>query len=383
MNDYTNSRSLPTAHEIANRFALGGTVVELATFGTGNVNDTFVLATQSQSSEWDSEPGAVDRYVLQRVNRGIFPHPESIAHNVRLLHDHAEQLDRDTVKSGLLRFPAIVPTRSGHDYTIDGAGDFWRCQRFVENTATYPEIIDEDHAFQVGHALGRFHEIANGIDVERLHDTLPGFHVTPGYVEAYDRVLQAPRRAVTGPAAACAEFIADRRSGCSVLEDALGRGELRYSPIHGDPKVDNVLIDTTTGRAVSIIDLDTFKPGLVQYDIGDCLRSSCNRLGDETDRFDDVEFDVDLCRTILSGYLPTAGAFLRTGDHAYIYESIRLLAFELGLRFFSDYLDGDAYFKVTDDEHNLRRARVQFQLTRSIEAQRHHIEAVVAELSPG
>lgn len=377
MNDYANRTTLPKASDIAERFALGGPVVDLAVLGSGNVNDTFLLNVTPKES--GDGPRPIERYVLQRVNRRIFPQPELITHNVRLLLDHAEWAN-PVPGCEHLHFPAIVPTHDGHDYALDGSGDFWRCQRFVENAATHPEVTSDAHAFQVGQALGWFHRTASGIDIGRLHDTLLGFHVTPGYLDAYDRALPMSRRRVSdGAAASCVEFVAERRAGCSILEDAFGRGELQTTPIHGDPKVDNVLIDTTTQRAVSIVDLDTFKPGLVHYDIGDCLRSSCNRLGDETDRFGEVEFDVDLCRTILSGYLPIAGESLSAADYAYLYASIRLIAFELGLRFFTDYLDGDVYFKVTDAEHNLRRALVQFELTRSIEAQQDHIESAIAE----
>ena len=147
--------------------------------------------------------------------------------------------------------------------------------------------------------------------------------------------------------------------------------------MHGDPKVNNVMLDTATGQAVGMVDLDTVKPGLVHYDIGDCLRSGCNPRGEETGDWEVVRFEPELCRAMLTGYLSLARDFLTETDYAYLYDAIRLLAFELGLRFFTDYLAGNVYFKARHPEHNLVRALVQFKLTESIESQatshrRHH-----------
>jgi hypothetical protein len=139
------------------------------------------------------------------------------------------------------------------------------------------------------------------------------------------------------------------------------------------------MIDTTTGQAVSIVDLDTVKPGLVHYDIGDCLRSCCNLMGEETGQWERVHFDPDLCKAILQNYLSMARKFLTENDFDFIYDSIRLIAFELGLRFFADYLEGNIYFKVRRPEHNLARALVQFKLTESIESQETVIRNIILE----
>jgi len=168
-----------------------------------------------------------------------------------------------------------------------------------------------------------------------------------------------------------------------VLEDAKASGALFQRPIHGDPKINNIMIDERTGHAVSIIDLDTVKPGLIHYDIGDCLRSCCNPLGEETTEIDEVYFDLDLCRAILEGYLGEAQRFMTKADIAYLYDAIRLIAFELGLRFFTDYLEGDVYFKARHRKHNLIRALVQFKVAESIEAQATEIQGIVAALRRG
>ncbi|MBI4644187.1 MAG: aminoglycoside phosphotransferase family protein, partial [Deltaproteobacteria bacterium] len=178
----------------------------------------------------------------------------------------------------------------------------------------------------------------------------------------------------------CIRFVEERRGWANVLEDAKARGKLPLRAIHGDPKVNNVMLDTATGQAVGLVDLDTVKPGLVHYDLGDCLRSGCNPLGEEIENWEKARFVPEICRAILRGYLSQAGAFLTTGDYEYLYDAIRLLPFELGLRFFTDYLEGNVYFKVHYPEHNLARALVQFRLTESIESQERAIGGIIQEL---
>jgi Ser/Thr protein kinase RdoA (MazF antagonist) len=173
--------------------------------------------------------------------------------------------------------------------------------------------------------------------------------------------------------------VAGRSAWAHVLEDARERGELFLRPVHGDPKVDNIMVDTATAQAIAIVDLDTLKPGLVHYDIGDCLRSACNTRGEETDEWEDVSFDTDIFRAVLRGYLSSARSFLKDNDFRYFYDAVRLLAFELGLRFFTDFLEGDVYFRVRRPEQNLRRALVQFRLALSIESREDAIRGIIRE----
>lgn len=368
---------------IASQFAIQLTDIEVSSYGSGNVNDTYLIAASTDQQNPHLANKRTDRFILQRINQQVFQQPEFISLNLRCLTEHAKQrLARE--KSQPSRhwcFPEIIPTIDGHDYVIDEQGDFWRCQSFVEDAVTHPQILDAAHAQEAGYALGRFHHLVSDLSPAALHDTLEGFHITPRYLQRYDEVLhQTTRDLAQQDVDDAVKFVEQRRASAGVLEDAAKRGELVQRAIHGDPKVDNILIHTATDQAVSIIDLDTVKPGLVQYDIGDCLRSCCNPLGEETDQFDAVHFDLGLCRTILAGYLPIAREFFSEADYDYLYDSVRLISFELGLRFFTDYLNGNVYFKVKDDDHNLRRALVQFRLTESIEAQQEQIEEIVDAL---
>jgi Ser/Thr protein kinase RdoA (MazF antagonist) len=271
-------------------------------------------------------------------------------------------------------------TRDGRDHFIDSGGSFWRALSFIDAAETFDTIKDAGHAAEVGSALGRFHSLLSDLSPDRLSDTLPGFHITPGYLAHYDEVLEGRVLRPSPEVNFGVRFIRERRDFAPVLENARTRGRLRLRPMHGDPKVNNVMLDAATGGAVGMVDLDTVKPGLVHYDIGDCLRSGCNPWGEETRDWERVRFEPELGRAILTGYLSLARDFLTADDYAYLYDAIRLLAFELGLRFFTDYLAGNVYFKARHPEHNLVRALVQFKLTESIESQAPALNAIIRDL---
>ena len=341
-------------------------------FGSGNINDTYLVHVSADSNT---------RFILQRINQNVFPYPKLIMANMRALTQHvAKHSGASTATRWEL--PAVVSTHSGEDYVIDDKDGFWRAITFIEGARTYPKVKDARHAGEAGFALGTFQRQISDLDVETLHDTLPGFHLVPHYLRQYAEGLQAFSGNRDAPAIRYGtKAIADRRAWATVLQDADAAGRLRERPIHGDPKIDNIMIDDETGCAVSIIDLDTVKPGLVQYDIGDCLRSSCNPLGEETLEIDQVRFEPDLCESILKGYLPEVKEFYSPEDYAYLFDSVRVLAFEMALRFFTDYLKGDVYFKTRYPEHNLNRALVQLHLMESIEAQERQIREMIRSLS--
>ena len=358
---------------VAEQFTPQGRVLGLREYGHGNVNDTFLVTV---------EGAAEPHFILQRLNLRVFRRPELVMGNLRIVSDHAARRLARAPLAGRRRFelPRVLLTRDGRDRVIDPGGSFWRALSFIDAAETFDTIKDAGHAGEVGYALGRFHSLLSDLAPEHLSDTLPGFHLTPGYLAHYDEVLERRGARPSPEVNYGLRFVAERRDFASVLEDARAQGRLRERPMHGDPKINNVMLDTATGQAVALVDLDTVKPGLVHYDIGDCLRSGCNPLGEETGDWEMVRFEPDLCRAMLQGYLSEARDFLTETDYTYLYDAIRLIAFELGLRFFTDYLAGNVYFKARRPEHNLVRALVQFKLTESIESQAASLGAIIRDL---
>lgn len=360
---------------MAQQFDVDGRLVAVTPAGGGNINDTYLAVFRTTFSE--------ERFILQRVNLKVFPSPEAVMHNMKVIteHVHARLEEEAHVTDRIWQLPRIIPTKDGRDFLIDGDGECWRAISLIASATAHEHVQNPEHAHEAGFVLGQFQRLIADVSVDTLKDTLPGFHITPGYFEALDDALATEEGQIrlksSATAEQCYRFLEERREWCSILEDAKDRGDLWLRPVHGDPKVANVMIDNATGKGTCIIDLDTVKPGLVHYDFGDCLRSCCNPAGEETLDLAQVIFDTDLCDSIVRGYMTFAKTFLTEQDRHYQYDSIRLMAFELGLRFFADYIAGDTYFKVRHEGQNLNRARVQLKLCESIETRESTIRKIL------
>jgi len=360
---------------IAEAFHGQGTVLAVEPLGNGNVNDTFLVRSRAGCS------------VMQRINSAVFQEPQRVIENLAVLSRHVQaRLTAIPPAHELLvqrrwEQPRLISTNPEQPWYCCRQGGVWRCISHVPDAISVDVIEDAAQARELGLGLGLFHLLISDLPVSSLADTLEGFHITPRYLDAYHRALVQTQ---AGPSAAtdhCMAFIRDREGMVAVLEQAKARGELPLRPIHGDPKINNVMLDRTTGEAVALIDLDTVKPGLVHYDLGDCLRSGCNPLGEETSNLDGVRFELNLAEAILQGYFSVAGSMLTEAEVNLIPDAARLISFELGLRFFTDYLNGSTYFKADHPEHNLQRALVQFTLTASIEQQLEPLRTMVQQLA--
>ncbi len=350
---------------LASQFDVAGRLVRVIPSPGGNVNDTYIAIFRTTFSE--------ERFVLQRLNSHVFVSPEAVIHNMKVVTEHVHRRleEEQHFSDRIWQLPRVIPSKTGQAFVQDSDGEYWRAISLIASAHAYDKIQNLDHAHEAGFVLGQFQRLISDIPVDSLSDTLPGFHITPQYLQKMDRSLATPqgqeRLKSAADAEHCYRFINHRREWASVLENARNAGELQVRPVHGDPKVANIMIDDDTGKGTCMIDLDTVKPGLVHYDFGDCLRSCCNPAGEETLDRSRVVFDTDLCEAIVRGYMTFARRFLSAEDLHYQYDAIRLIAYELGVRFFADYIAGNVYFKVTDEGQNLNRALVQLKLCESIE----------------
>ena len=301
--------------------------------------------------------------------------------NMRIYSNHVRDRLAKIPLQRRWEVPQVLLTDEGQDYWLTENGEYWRSLSFIADSQSFDVMENTSQAKEVGYALGTFHYLTSALPPEKLADTLVGFHITPQYLRQYQEVLaksQSANNVQNSPKLNyCFQIISDRQGLANILEDAKVSGKLPLRTMHGDPKVNNILFDQQTNLAMSMIDLDTVKSGLIHYDIGDCLRSGCNPLGEDVAEWEDVNFDTELCSAILSGYLEVGRSFLTEYDYAYIYDAIRVITFELGLRFFTDYLAGNQYFTVKYPEHNLQRSLVQFRLLESIEAQASIIQKII------
>ena len=365
---------------LVNKFNVKGRLVTLVPFGNGNINDTFLAVFRNTFTE--------TQVILQRVNRTVFTHPEAIMsnmHNVTLhCHEKLEADARTNRDDRVWQMPRIIKTKDGDDFVTDEKGEVWRVITRILSAHAFDTAQSPEHALECGAALGHFHYLVSDMDPSTIVNPLPGFHVTSGYLAQYDATLaDASAREIlqaSMEARRLAKYIEERREFAVSLERAEARGELKKRMFHGDPKVNNIMIDDFTGKGTAMIDLDTVSSGLMHVDVGDAVRSICNPAGEEELNLGKVSFDENLFLAFMKGYMKEAGAFLTDADRAYLYDAIRLLPFELGLRFFQDYLAGDCYFKVRQPGQNLNRARVQFRLCEAIEARERTIREMLARL---
>jgi Ser/Thr protein kinase RdoA (MazF antagonist) len=352
---------------IAARFLPAGEDFLVEPLGEGLINQTWLVS-----------PAASRRFVLQRINARVFPHPERIAANLRRIQTQVRR-----GRSGFAEhWPDLIAPRAGGDALVDAEGGHWRALRYIEDSRVLERIATERQALEVGRVLGAFHAALAEVGSASLDDPLPDFHIAPGYLAHLDTVRTAAAGLDDPAVRQALDFVEARRDFVPVLERAKAAGRLGPRVIHGDPKLANILFDREGERALTLIDLDTVKPGLVHYDIGDCLRSCCNRSGESPEDPGATHFDLALCEAILRGYLSAAGHMLTAEDREHLYDAIRLIPLELGVRFLADHLAGDVYFRTESRGQNLYRARVQFRLVECIEEDEAAIRRIVAVSLP-
>jgi Ser/Thr protein kinase RdoA (MazF antagonist) len=359
---------------IISQFSIPGSLLKAERFGSGLINDTWLCEFR--------DGGEIRKYILQRINAAVFKHPEQVMENVEVVTTHiADRLRSRGVRDPSTVTPALTRTRSGSSFLRDDAGAYWRMFHFIEAGAVYDTVRDANHAYQVGRGLGAFQALVSDLSPDRLHDTLPGFHYTPKYLHEYDEALKADEKGRAAGAVSEWEFVSRRRSLAPALTGLIASKEIPLRVVHNDPKANNIMIHAVTGEALCMLDLDTVKPGIVHFDFGDCVRSAANPAGEDAQDLDAVAFDLSLFEAIAKGYLQEAGAFLTKKEISLLPLSVKVITFELGIRFLADHLRGDTYFKIKYPSHNLHRARVQFRLLESSEAAEQRMSSFIADLT--
>ena len=328
----------------------------LEPLGQGNINDSWRVTLADGR-----------RLVLQRLHPRVFPDMAAVMANLRLVTAH---LSRAAIP-GLVFF-RLVSAPDGRDHCLDTYGCCWRLLTHLDHTRTLTRLTTPAQAETVGDLLGSFHLLTADLDPDLLTDPLPGFHRTPCYLKQYDAVCRNTAWRGDRQESLCREMIETMRPMAPLLEDAQDRLSRRV--IHGDPKAANFLFAAGEDRAMSLIDFDTVKPGLVLHDLGDCLRSCCNLLGEVCADPEATVFAPNMFQQLMTGYLRRAAHLLTRADRDLLVTAAALISFELGLRFFTDHLEGDRYFKINRPGENLRRALVQLCLNRSIRRQQGELE---------
>jgi len=351
---------------IARHFQIHGEFRSAEPYGTGHINDTYCAVF--------TQAGGSTRYILQRINHSIFKNPVALMENVQRVTSHLAAKvagEADAIR----RVLTLIPAREGRAWHVDTDGNYWRAYLFIERARTYDAVESAEQAFKAARAFGQFQKQLSDLPQPRLHDTIPDFHHTPKRFVALEQAIEADVAGRAVLAKAEIEFALAHQPITGVLLDA----DLPERVTHNDTKFNNVMLDDATGEGICVIDLDTVMPGLALYDFGDMVRTTTSPATEDERDLSKVQMQFPMFEALVRGYLSTAGDFLTQAEKQHLTFAGKLITFEIGIRFLTDFLARDVYFKVHREGHNLDRCRTQFRLVESIEQQEARMNQLVEE----
>jgi aminoglycoside phosphotransferase (APT) family kinase protein len=353
----------PEFKRVIAAFPLPGQVLSATPYGNGHINETFVTVV-------DVGRGT-RRYIFQKINHKIFKKVPELMENITRVTEHLR-----------LRQPrglALVSAKDGQDYYFVNGG-WWRVYDFIEGAHSVETISKVAQAREAARAFGEFSAMLADLPGGRLHDTIPNFHHTRSRFEALRRAVEADKMKRVAEAKPEIDFAFAREADSDVLLDLLARGEMTERVTHNDTKINNLMFDNVTGRAVAVLDLDTVMPGLALYDFGDMVRTAASSTVEDDQDPSRMKVVLPYFKALVTGYLESAGDVLNATERAHLAFSGKLIAYEIGIRFLTDFLEGDVYFRTKRPRHNLERCRTQFALVQSIESNLKEMNRIVAEV---
>jgi Ser/Thr protein kinase RdoA (MazF antagonist) len=359
----------PDLETICAAFEIEGRFLGSCPVPSGHINETYCSAYESS--------GKTVRFVNQRINHHVFKDPEKLMENMervtRFARERIEARGGDPMRETL----NLVPARDGRSFHRTDDGDYWRTFHFISGARTYDRAEDLGLVYSASRAFGAFQKLLSGLPGPRLHETIPDFHHTP---KRFAALQTAVDRDVRNRAASVREeirFVVEREGIIGRIADGLAAGRVPERVTHNDTKLNNVMIDDLTGEGVCVIDLDTVMPGSVLYDFGDSVRLGAATAAEDERDLARVGFDLNLFERLAQGYLDAVRDLLEPAEKELLAFSGLLLTLECGIRFLTDHLSGDVYFRIHRDGHNLDRARTQFKMAAEMERKMDDMEALV------
>ncbi len=361
-----------SAEQAAAGFQMAGRPLLAEPYGLGHIHDTYVVSRQMEDCP-------ARRYLLQRLNQHVFKNADQLMANVKLVTTHLRRIiiaeggqpERETLN--------LIPTKTGGSFLNAADGSCWRAFTFIDGARTYQIPQSAAHVYHAGRAYGRFLYLLRDLPPDALHETIPDFHNTEKRLGA---LLSAAAADPIGRAADARPEIAfalQRAPIASRLNQMQAAGALPLRAIHNDTKYNNVMIDDHTGEGICVVDLDTVMPGLSLFDFGDAVRSIANSAEEDEPDLSRVHFSLERVEQFASGYLPAVKDMLTPEEVCQLSFSARLITYELGVRFLTDHLNGDRYFKTHRRDHNLDRCRVQFKLLSEMESAEEQMAAIIGK----
>ncbi|MBA4387370.1 MAG: mucin desulfatase [Verrucomicrobia bacterium] len=356
--------------KVGAQFKVEGKFQSASPYGSGHINDTYAAVYD--------KGGRNVRYILQRINHNIFKNTAGLMDNVKRVTEHQRDfLVRTGAKDLDRRALRLVPSRNGMHYLKDDEGNTWRVYDFIEGASTYDKIERIEHAYLAAKAFGEFQKQLVDMPGGRLVETIPDFHNTPKRFDAFKKAVEAD---VKGRAKSCRsemEFVKRHEEMTGRLVGLQAKGIIPERVTHNDTKINNVMLDDKTGEGICVIDLDTVMPGLALYDFGDMVRTATNSAAEDENDLSKVFSRIEVFEALVKGYMEASGDFLNEAEVENLVLGGKMMTFEVGMRFLTDFLSGDVYFKTQRDNHNLDRARNQFKIVESITEQEAKFDRIV------
>ncbi len=363
-----------TALEACSLFCFEGEAEECARFGNGHINDTYLVTCRKPD-------GSTIRYILQRVHRSIFKDPDGLMSNIQKVTSFLSEKIKKTGGDPYRETMNLITSGSGENYITQEDGDIWRAYLFIENATCFERVEKPEDFYQSAYAFGRFQNLLSDFDASSLTETIVDFHNTPvryaGFrdavaKDAFDRAKNVQEEI---------RFCTDRTDQMRICTDMLKNGELPLRVTHNDTKLNNVMIDDATGRGLCVIDLDTVMPGLSINDFGDSIRFGANTAAEDETDLTKVSLSLSLFETYAKGFLEGCDGKLSAKELEMLPMGAIMMTLECGMRFLTDYLNGDVYFKTNHEGHNLERARCQFALVADMEKKKAEMDAIISEIT--
>lgn len=356
----TRDEKCAKIHEAIGNIDFKGTFLDYFTYGSGHINDTFLV-------RFTWENGSIKRYILQRINLDTFKNPEQLMENIfgvtKFLRNKVENNHGDVNRETL----NIILTKTGDAFYIDSIGSYWRGYLFIEDAICYDIVEKPDDFYQSAVAFGNFQYQLADYPAHTLHETISDFHNTPVRLENLKKAIRKDRFGHVKEVSNEITFVLEREEFTHVLMDAYAQGRIPLKVTHNDTKLNNVMIDRKTKKGLCVIDLDTVMPGFSVNDFGDSIRFGATTGAEDERDLSKVNFDLELYNLYTRGFLEGCKGSLTEAEIEMLPVAAKMMTLECGIRFLTDYLEGDTYFKIHRENHNLDRCRTQFKLVADME----------------
>ena len=351
-------------------FDFEGKVIDKKPLKKGHINDTFCIVCETENKQ-------NKKYILQKINTNIFKNPDELMENVvnvtsyirKIVIENGGHPERETLN--------IIPTKNGENYYKDKDGDCFRVYKFIEDATTYDLVQNAKDFYESAVAFGNFQRLLSNFPADTLYETIPNFHNTVDRLNKLKEAIQKDTLNRVKNVKEEIDFVLNREKDCHIICDLLEKGEIPLRVTHNDTKLNNIMIDNKTKKAICVIDLDTVMPGTLLNDFGDSIRFGASTALEDEQDLSKVECSMELFEAYTKGFIEGVKGNLTDKEKEMLPMGAKIITLECGIRFLTDYLQGDTYFKIDRDNHNLDRARTQFKLVLDMENKWEQMKNIV------